>query len=623
MCGLACVFEFGDRSPSPVALANLSERLFHRGPDDSGSFVHRNVGMVFRRLSIIDLSSHGHQPMLSESGRYAIVFNGEIFNYLELRATLEKLGHVFRSSSDTEVLLNAYIEWKEACLERLNGMWAFAILDTSTGECFFARDRFGVKPLYYYRTPERMVFASEVSPIVCSGLYRGGVNGAFVGRYLVSGQLDAGCDTLYDGISALAPGSWMVVANGGRVRSQAWWSMPAEADAEPDYDEVQTILNDAVRLRLRSDVPLGVFLSGGVDSTSILCSAARQRQGASPIKAYAYMPAEYGEEKYIRDTIDATGSTLCPLEVDADGLWNQLLRMAENADSPVHTPAALIGFCLYSMAARDGTKVILNGQGADETFAGYPNYFASYWQSLLRELKFATLVSQLRQYDARHRVGTLMLLRRTVLQFIKVQLNDIPVYRNAAARHHARGHRRSEFFSSQLLGHLPAILTYPGSHGLGEALRASVSTSPLPLYVRIEDRNSMAHSIEARLPFLDYRLVELAMRIASTRKLDGYWNKTILRQAVRGLIPESVRTRPDKMGFETPDAKWIRAWAPNIEAMFRSRSFAERGFFKVQGLLRALKDLVDGVRDTHEAVFRAVQVELCLEANERRAPAAL
>lgn len=621
MCGLACVVELGDRSPSAAALANLSRMLAHRGPDDGGMFVRRNVGMVFRRLSIIDLSSAGHQPMVSESGRYAIVFNGEIFNYLELRETLEKRGYVFRSSSDTEVLLNAYIEWKERCLERLNGMWAFVVLDTETNECFCSRDRFGVKPLYYVKTQERIVVASEVSAIVCSGLYRGGVNRVTVGKYLVSGQLDADNDTLYEGICALPPGSWMVVENGGNVRSHTWWTLPRDSDEEPDYEQIMEVFHDAVRLRLRSDVPLGVFLSGGLDSTSILCSASRQWNGEKPIHAYAFMPPEYGEGQYIGDTIRQTGATLCPLEIDATRLWSQLVRMAEYEDSPVHTPSALIGFCLYEMAARDGTKVILNGQGADETFAGYPVYFTSYWQSLLRERKFARLVSQLRQYDTRHGVGMIPLLRRAILQLIKAQLNNVAAYRSAAARHHRRDHQRNEFFSGDLMDCLPATAMYPGSHGLGEALRHSVSASPLPLYVRIEDRNSMAYSIEARLPFLDYRLVDLAMRIASTRKLDGYWNKAVLRRAVRGLIPESVRMRPDKMGFETPDARWIRAWASNIEDIFRGRSFAERGFFKVPGLLGALKDHVDGKRDTHEIIFRAAEVELCLEANERRTPA--
>lgn len=622
MCGLACVVEFGDQSPDPRVLANLSSLLTHRGPDDSGSLVHRNVGMVFRRLSIIDLSSSGHQPMVSDSGRYAIVFNGEIFNYLELREILEKRGYVFRSSSDTEVLLNAYIEWKEGCVARLNGMWALVILDMVSNECFCSRDRFGIKPLYYFSTSERIVVASEVSAIVCSGLHDRGVNHAAVGNYLFFGQLDSSNDTFYNGICAVAPGSWMVIGSRGHIRSRTWWSLPAEADSEPDCDRLLDVFHDAVRLRLRSDVPLGVFLSGGLDSTSILCSAARQWTGAKPIKAYAFMPPEYGEARYIADTISATGATLCPLDVDADGLWNQLLRMAEYEDSPVHTPSALIGFCLYEAAARDGTKVILNGQGADETFAGYTDYFASYWQSLLRELKFGRLVSQLREYDTRYGVGTLALLRRAILQLVRVQLNDFSAYRNAAARHHDRNRRRNEFFAVGLVDDLPPVSAYPGSHGLGEALRYSVSTSPLPLYVRIEDRNSMAHSLEARVPFLDYRLVELVMGIASTRKLDGYWNKAILRRAVRGLIPESVRTRPDKMGFETPDARWTRAWAPNIEAIFRSRMFAERGFFKVPGLLKALKDHVDGVRDTHVAIFRAAQVELCLEANEHRVPAA-
>lgn len=619
MCGLACIIELGRRVPSGKALARLSGSLTHRGPDDAGTLVHQNIGMAFRRLAIIDLSAAGHQPMRSESGRYVIVFNGEIFNYLELRKELESKGYVFRSSSDTEVLLNAFIEWKEECLRRLNGMWAFVILDTQSNECFCARDRFGIKPLYFLKTRDRVVLASEVSTIVDSGLYRHRVNETTVARYLFFGDLDYDSGTFCEGINAVAPGTWMSIDREGHVYSERYWTLPQDTDRAPDCQELYELFRDAVKLRLRSDVPIGVFLSGGLDSTSILCAAASQLGRDRRLSAYAFMAPEYDETRYINDTIKQTGAELVPLEIDGSRLWEQLCRMTKFQDGPVHTPSALIGFCLCELAAGQGTKVILNGQGADETFAGYPSYFAKYWQSLLAAMSFNTLISQLGRYGAYHRVETVALVRQVAALFARVQLNRVGAYRWAAARRHRSDLRKNCLYSPELADCMPTYASHSSDRGIGEALRQSVTTSPLPLYLRVEDRNSMAHSIEVRLPFMDYRLVSTVMRIVGTRKLDGFWNKVLLRESMRGRIPESVRTRPDKMGFETPDAKWIRAWAGEIEGIFRSRSFAERGFFNQAKLLAALKEHVSQVRDWNVDLFRAVQVEMYLRSMEQAA----
>jgi asparagine synthase (glutamine-hydrolysing) len=616
MCGLACVIELRNRAPSAEALANLSDSLAHRGPDDDGMVLHENIALVFRRLAIIDLSEAGHQPMLSSSGRYAIIFNGEIFNYPELRKELEGRGYTFKSSSDTEVLLNAYLEWKEECLGRLNGMWAFVILDKERNECFCARDRFGVKPLYCLETPERVMLASEVSAFIRSGLCQPAVNRTAVARYLYSGALDLDSSTFQEKIRAIEPGTWMSVDNQGNTRSGRYWDLPRDVDEEPDCAGLYELFDDAVRVRMRSDVPVGVFLSGGLDSTSILCAAARQSRHDRPLSAYAFMSAEYDESRYINDTIGQTGAALVPVRIDNDRLWDQLCNMADHQDGPVHTPSALIGYCLCELAAREGTKVILNGQGADETFAGYPSYFANYWQSLLGDMRFRVLASQLKKYGLHHNLRTTTLIKKVVALFVRAQINRIQPYRRAAAARHRHRLRAHPLYARDLVGYLPKHRSRAGGRGLGDALRRSVTRDPLPLYLRVEDRNSMAHSIEVRLPFMDHRLVSAVMRIVDTRKLDAFWNKVLLRESMRGKIPESVRTRPDKMGFATPDADWIRAWAPQIETIFRSRSFAERGFFNVANLLTALKDHLGRVRDCNVDIFRAVQVELYLRSME-------
>jgi asparagine synthase (glutamine-hydrolysing) len=455
MCGFGCVIERERREPSKNALRRLSRALVHRGPDDEGMLVQESVGLVFRRLAIIDLSADGHQPMLSGSGRYAIVFNGEIFNYIELRAELASKGHVFKSSSDTEVLLNAYVEWGAECLPRLNGMFAFVILDTATGECFCARDRFGVKPLYCFRDAKRIIFASEVSAVLRSGLCRPSVDRSSVAKYLFFGTLDNNGQTFYEGITAVAPGSWVSIDRDRKIRSARYWELPTDTDTSPDCAKLYDLFESAVKLRLRSDVPVGVFLSGGLDSTSIVCAAARRLGQTHPVDAYSFMPPEYDESQYIKDTIKQTAANLMPLETDAPRLWGQLVRMARYQDGPVHSPSALIGFCLCEMAASHGTKVILNGQGADETFAGYPNYFRIHWQSLLSQRQVRTLVSQLASYGSQHGIATAPLIRQVLAVFVRAQLSRINFYRRAAAWRSRRALREHPLYTQDLVDCMP------------------------------------------------------------------------------------------------------------------------------------------------------------------------
>ncbi|MGH9439056.1 MAG: asparagine synthase (glutamine-hydrolyzing), partial [Terriglobia bacterium] len=423
------IMHFDGKTPDTAALGRMSAALAHRGPDDQGEFVHKNFGLAFRRLSIIDVTAAGHQPMHSILGRYSIVFNGEIFNYVELRAELQKKGYTFVSTSDTEVLLNAYIEWKERCLERLNGMWAFIILDKQSGECFCARDRFGVKPLYYHLTAERVVVASETSAIRASGLYDATPDMSTISRFLFLDELDTTNDTFYSGVQALPPATYMKIAPDGVAQQTCYWQLPSERSSEVDLEEIRNIFLDSVRLRLRSDVPVGVLLSGGLDSTSIICAAAREIGGGRTLRAYSYMSEEFDERPYIKATIEQTGATLNRLEVDDGDLWTKLLSMLQYHDAPVHTPSALIGYALSRLVRDDGVKVVLNGQGSDEIFAGYSSYFENYWHTLFATADFRRLLNELRSYGAHYDVQVRQLVKRVVLRSIRASLNRVRTYR--------------------------------------------------------------------------------------------------------------------------------------------------------------------------------------------------
>jgi len=612
MCGLAMIMEFDGKAPDVAALERMSEAMVHRGPDDRGRFTYKAFGLAFRRLAIIDISDAGRQPMHSGSGRFSIVFNGEIFNYIELRAELEKRGHTFTTNSDTEVLLDAYIEWKENCLSKLNGMWAFIIIDKHTGECFCARDRFGIKPLYYYLTRQRIVVASETGAIRASALHSGALDTATVSAYLFRNELDTTNDTFYSEIKSLAPGTYMKIAANGETQHVRYWSLPTERSCNVDAASIRDIFLDSVRLRLRSDVPVGVFLSGGLDSTSIICAAAREVGSGESLRAYSYMSERFDERQYIEATIRQTGATLIPLQVSDTDLWTQLLSMIRYQDAPVHTPSALIGYCLSRLAKDDGVKVILNGQGADETFAGYNSYFRNYWQTLFASAKFSRMISELRQYGAYYDLDVLGLFKQVITKFAKAQLNRARFYRLRASSHRQRLYEKSSFFSRELASCLRVPEASYRHIDLDRALERAIQSEPLPLYLRIEDRNSMANSIEVRVPFLDHRLVTAIMSIWSGIKIDGVLAKAIQRRAMAGVIPEVVRTRVDKMGFPTPDALWIRQWGSKIEEIFASRSFRERGFFQSENLLKALRLHVQGKADHHWEIFKALQLELWL-----------
>jgi asparagine synthase (glutamine-hydrolysing) len=390
VCGIAAVFGISGKPVGPAVIERMTESLVHRGPDDCGYFLEGAIGLGFRRLAILDLSPTGHQPMISDDGRFVIIFNGEIYNYVELRKELIEAGYHFRSTGDGEVLLNAYRHWGADCLPRLNGMWAFLVYDRIERSLFGSRDRFGVKPLFVYRDGEQVMFASEIKSIRASGLYRGGVNWKVASRFLVEGHLDDSANTFYEGIEAVAAGSAFQLDAAGTSKEWLYWDLNRleSPDVRDPAGEFAELFEDAVRLRMRSDVPVGVCLSGGLDSTSILCAAARQRsesnQSASgPLQAFSYLAKEFDESTYIADTLAMTSAELRDLQTTPRELWDSVRQMLWYQDEPVHTMTAAVGYHLMNLVASHGIRVVLNGQGADETIGGYFSYFSDYWRELL------------------------------------------------------------------------------------------------------------------------------------------------------------------------------------------------------------------------------------------------
>ena len=546
----------------PAPVARMLATLHHRGPDDQGLYASGSAAFGFRRLSILDLSPAGHQPMSTPDGQVTIVFNGEIYNFLELRRDLELRGYVFRSRSDTEVLLHAYLEWGTGCVERLVGMWAFLIHDQRVGSLFGSRDRFGMKPLYLHRADGQILFASEIKAILASGLCRRTPHLPVVATFLTEGRLDETDETFFSGIVRFPAASAFEIDAAGNYREWRYWSSDAVAVLEPGTDlpgRFAGLFEDSVRLHMRSDVPVGIHLSGGLDSTSIACAVAKFRaadRAREPLHVFSYIAPEFDESSYIRATLKFTGAQLTELQTDPARLWGDLERLLWYQDEPVHSMTALVSFQLMRATALHGVRVILNGQGADETLAGYPSFFRNRWEDVRHAAGVVEAVREIASYARVHGGTVTSLFMELLVRKALRTLGQWRVYRGAVAiRRRAR--MKNGWYAPELLNELPRQSPVaPAS--LDGALAFSQAVTPLPLYLRLEDRNAMAHSIEGRLPFLDHRLVEFVRALPGEWKMSGPWNKHLLRESMRRKIPEEVRARVDKMGFPVPARQWFR-----------------------------------------------------------------
>ncbi|MFZ5625478.1 MAG: asparagine synthase (glutamine-hydrolyzing) [Gemmatimonadota bacterium] len=617
MCGFAGLIGAPGWAPPLGAIERMTRSMVHRGPDDEGFLTRGQVQLGFRRLAILDLSSEGHQPMVSPDGRFALVFNGAIFNYIELREELRALGHTFRSTGDTEVLLAAYASWGRECLTRLNGMYAFLVHDRLRDMVFGARDPFGIKPLYIARVADAILLASEIKAIVRSGLYQPEVDWPRVALYLGQGRLDTSVETLYAGVRQVEAGTWFEISPDLTLHSGRFWEPPSPdgRDGGDAAAVIARLVEQSVRLRLRADVPVGVCLSGGIDSTAIACLMARHGAGArGGFNAFCYHAEGFDERSLIAETASWTGIRLHELDEQRSLTMDRLVRVLEFQDEPVHSMAVVMGFGLMELARAHDTLVVLNGQGADEIFAGYDSYFRIWWRHLAAQGRVAELWGKVSAYSAVHGGSAVRRCAAALGSAVTGVLRE----RGGIASGLKPGARRwPGFVAPEILAIMPDSGGAESPVSLGDVLRRSTFISPLPLYLRIEDRNSMAHSVEARLPFLDPRVVEYGLALPDRLKLRGPWNKAVLRDALRSRIPDAVRTRPQKMGFPTSADRWFASAlnAPCGELLREPRT-RQRGIIRTDVLVEALRRGMGGVVPEARDVFRAVQVELWLRMVE-------
>jgi len=622
MCGIVAVIG-RKRQPVPVGLVEAASALMqHRGPDDKGVHVERHVAFGFRRLSIIDTSLAGHQPMSTVDGSCTVVFNGEIYNYVELKAELKALGHQFLSSSDTEVLLAAYLQWGIDCVKHFNGMWAFLIHDRRTHTIFGARDRLGVKPLYLWQDDDWFVLASEPRAIGATGLTTLQPDWARVADALVWNLMDHDDGTTFTGIRQIPAGSRFVITADGQYKSEAFWTLPdgpaTELSAHDDHwiETLCALVTDSVRLRQRSDVPIGFTLSGGIDSTMLIAEAARLNDGQAGLLAFAYQDNAHDEKTQIADTVTQTGARLVSIDERDLDLSSMLPALIRANGEMVHSMSAVANYSLFGLARQHGVKVVIGGQGSDEAFAGYATFEEGHWLALLNDLRLEALVSDIVASSRLRRVSALRVMFGLLKRALRLALADTRPYGWARTKVPRRLPHRvwSDLFCPDLLQRASQLSQTREDYFLENAQRASLRRWPLPMYLRIEDRCSMIHSVEARLPFTDYRLVELGMRMPRALKFARGLNKTGLRRAAMGRVPHSVTARPTKLGFpvsiSTRALIDLRTLCADLVA---SRSFVERGLYHVGNSQKLLAATREGATvDQADALFQLAQTELWL-----------
>lgn len=591
MCGVAAIVRRDGRPCDPGPLLAMRDALWHRGPDDAGVRLDGPVGLAHRRLSILDLSPAGHQPMCNEDGTLWLVLNGEIYNYIELRAELKARGHRFTSDSDTEVILHLYEERGTRCVESLNGMFAFALWDSKNRRFFAARDRLGIKPLYYSSGKDLFALASEVKGLLAHPEVRTALDPDGLADYFFAGA-PLGSKTMFDGIRQLPPAHHLVLDEKG-LRVERWWDVRFEyqhgravADVVADLDD---LIDDAVRIHCRSDAPLGCHLSGGLDSSLVATLAARHRGAMDAFSVRFGDSAYYDELPHATAVADAAGARLHVVSPGADELARLLGTLTYHQDFPIPDTAGFSYYAVSRLAAAH-VKVALTGHGGDEVFGGYPAQFAlAFGTTEMFDLSARPTVAP-RSWMAR--IGTL--LRQEGLAGIA---------RRVRSRHRADDSDASRWiqlhcgpttdvhplldprFARRVSGYSPrpeylAPFDRGPTDEIFDRCLYHDLTSYLPTLLMKEDRASMSVSIESRVPLLDYRIIEYMATVPPAEKVVGRIPKALLRRVASRHVPPRVVERNDKTPFPVPLREWIgRELRPLAERVLGSEASLDRGIF--------------------------------------------
>ncbi|CAN2045901.1 asparagine synthase (glutamine-hydrolysing) [Candidatus Magnetomoraceae bacterium gMMP-13] len=612
MCGIAGIYRFiSEKRVSSQEVEKMCQTIIYRGPDDHGEYCEGPIGFAHRRLSIIDISSRSRQPMWNYDGDAVIIFNGEIYNFIELKKELEKDGYVFKTSSDTEVIIQMYRKYGEKCLKFMNGMFAFALWDKNKKKLFMARDRLGIKPFYYTINHDGIIFASEIKAVLSVIDKKSTVNLDMLDAYMSLGYTPTD-KTMFKDIYKLQPGHFMVVQK-GKITTHQYWDFKIERS--PDLGEkyyiqkTRALLDDAVNLRLRSDVPLGVFLSGGVDSSAVV--ALMHRMGIEQIKTFS-VAWDYGnsfnETDYARKVAKLFNTEHHEYFISPKDFMDFIPSYIWHMDEPV-TEAASISLYYIAKLAKEHVTVILSGEGSDEVFGGYPIY------------KYMQLLEYYRMLPTNLRRSLINpLLNSIAPKFNKyTKLSNLPLEKR---------YQGVSFYDMKLKNTLytEEIKTRIAGHSISHVLKEYYEkTKNLDVQAKMQyldiktwlvddllikaDRMSMAPSLELRVPFLDYRILEFAAKIPAKYRLKRGITKYIIKKSMEGYLPKDIIYRK-KMGFPTPLAILFRGELKGyVKETLDSPRFFERGYFRKKVVRKLLDEHESGKNDHHRILWQLFVLE--------------
>jgi asparagine synthase (glutamine-hydrolysing) len=596
MCGIV-----GFAGSDPERLEQMLRSIVHRGPDGQGtdSGPHFSIGM--RRLAIIDVAT-GDQPLYSDDRNLALVFNGEIYNHEELRRELEGRGRRFVTDhSDTEVILRGFEEWGRNVVDHLTGMFAFAISDHERGELFIARDRLGIKPLYYVDGPNRFAFASELKALFQDPRVPRRPDADALRRFLLFRVHDDGEDTFFEGVKRLLPAHTMLVRPDGIVKIERYWNPPVNpefASSRSDDDYAQDFaarFDEVVKRHLISDVPVGVPLSGGLDSSGVVSTMARLMSGGTDLHTSGlytfsalYPGQSIDESEYIHEVERAVGSIPHYAYPQLDDFWNEITEWIWYQEEPTIASAPYAYYSVYRLAS-EHVKVMVSGNGGDELLAGYIPYFRTYLSSALAQHHYLAA--------AREIVKGRDLYKKYAGELIRSRLP---------------GRATNPVNARELLapGSTATTPNFHAQKNLNERLASDVLEFSTPDLLRYEDKNSMAFSIEARVPFLDHELVEFIFSLPIDQKIKGGWNRAVYRNAMKGRMPDKNRLRRSKIGFTNPDITWMKAKATEIRSIFASPELSARDLYDPAQLVTAWDEYLAGRPGDGLIFWRVLVTEL-------------
>jgi asparagine synthase (glutamine-hydrolysing) len=600
MCGIAGIVHLSNKKVDSSEITTMLAKIKHRGPDDEGVFVRENVGLGHVRLSIIDLSSAGHQPMYSNDERYLILFNGEIYNYLELKTELESK-YTFKSKTDTEVLLAAYIIWGEDCLSKLNGDFSFVIYDTQTKNMFGARDRFGIKPFYYHLDTDRFIFASEIKAILPL-LNNVQPNNKSIFEYLVYNRCDQSNETFFSTIFKLPHGHLFTIKE-NKLKIKKWYHLAESLRASKPIspEEYRAELQKSVKLRLRSDVPIGVCLSGGIDS-STLTSMLYSDFNIKDLQTFSatFEKGHWADESSYINVYKGTLNHMHFVTPTGGSFYNEFNEFITSQCEPMPSVSPYAQYKVMQIA-KGNVVVTLDGQGADEMLGGYTYFYGSYFKELLKSLQLITLLKEASAYNKKN-------ISKEAFTFFMYYLLPIDVKKYVGRKKY--GSLTSDFYASHAQKSTISENLY-NPNTLHESFLQHFEYK-LEHLLKWDDLNSMSFSIESRVPYLDHNLVETTLSLPTNLLIKDGVSKYILRESVKDILPTQIYNRFDKRGFETPSDEWFRTnpFKDYIYQMLDSPRFQNRGYFDVKDCKLKYQKHLDRKANLSNEIWKWINLEI-------------